>query len=84
MNRIKNGRDGRVTLPRGDRKGLLLKEGDTLLVEVTADGAVRLQPATSVRTEAYSSARVREFEAATQVDKPTRDAVARGVSAASR
>lgn len=84
MDSVKLGRNGQIAIPRAVMKRLALKGDETLLLDVTEDGAIRLRPAAVLPIELYSEARVREFEAATEVDDATRAAVARRVAAASR
>ena len=84
MDTVKLGRNGQIAIPRAVMKRLALKGDETLLLDVTDDGAIRLRPAAVLPIELYSEARVREFEEGTQVDDATRAAVARRLAAASR
>lgn len=77
MDSVKLGRNGQIAIPRAVMKRLALKGDETLLLDVTDDGAIRLRPAVVLPVEMYSDARIREFEDATSVDESTRAAVAR-------
>jgi AbrB family looped-hinge helix DNA binding protein len=54
---------GTVTLPAALRRELGLSEGDVLTVRI-ANGAIVLTPAVLTEVEAYTDARIREFESA--------------------
>jgi AbrB family looped-hinge helix DNA binding protein len=84
MDTVRLGRNGQVAIPRAVMKRLALKGDETLLLDVTDDGAIRLRPAAVLPIELYSETRVREFEENTQVDDATRAAVARRLAAATR
>ncbi len=84
MDSVKLGRNGQIAIPRAVMKRLALKGDETLLLEVTDDGAIKLRPAAVLPIEIYSEARVREFDEATQVDEATRAAVARRLAALPR
>jgi AbrB family looped-hinge helix DNA binding protein len=74
---VKLGRNGQIAIPRAIMKRLALKGDETLLLDVTVDGAIRLRPAVVLPVEIHSEARIREFENATTADDGTRAAVAR-------
>ena len=84
MDSVKLGRNGQIAIPRAVMKRLALKGDETLLLDVTDDGAIRLRPAAVRPIEMYSEARIREFEEATAVDKSTRTAVARRLARPAR
>jgi AbrB family looped-hinge helix DNA binding protein len=84
MDSVKLGRNGQIAIPRAVMKRLALKGDETLLLDVTDDGAIRLRPAAVLPIELYSEARVREFEETTQADEATRSLVARRLAAATR
>ena len=77
MDSVKLGRNGQIAIPRAVMKRLALKGDETLLLDVTDDGATRLRPAAVLPVEMYSDARIQELEDATAVDEATRAAVAR-------
>jgi AbrB family looped-hinge helix DNA binding protein len=77
---VKLGKNGQIAIPRAVLKRLALVGNETLLLDVTADGAIRLRPAALLPLEMYSNARIQEFEAATEVDDDTRRAVAERLS----
>jgi AbrB family looped-hinge helix DNA binding protein len=77
MESVKLGKNGQIAIPRAVMKRLALKGDETLLLDVTDDGAIRLRPAAVLPIELYSDARIREFEDATSVDETTRKALAR-------
>jgi hypothetical protein len=56
-------------------KRLNLRGDETLLLEVSDDGVIRLRPAAVLPIELYSAARIREFESETSVDEGTRTRV---------
>lgn len=65
-------------------KRLALKGDETLLLDVTDGGAIRLRPAAVLPIEMYSDARIREFEDATSVDETTGTALTRRLATAAR
>jgi AbrB family looped-hinge helix DNA binding protein len=73
---VKLGKNGQIAIPRAVMKRLALTGNETLLLDVTEDGAIRLRPAAVLPLEMYSDARIHEFESATEVDDATRRAVA--------
>ena len=75
METVKLGRNGQLSLPRAVMKRLHLKGNETLLLDVTEDGIIRLRPATVLPVEIYTSERVAEFERESEVDAATRSAV---------
>jgi AbrB family looped-hinge helix DNA binding protein len=54
---------GVVTLPAKLREAMGLKADDVLIAEITTDG-ILLRPAVTLPIEAYSPARIREFDEA--------------------
>lgn len=54
---------GVVTLPAKLRRAMGLKADDQLIAQTTPDGLL-LQPAITIPVELYTSARIREFDAA--------------------
>ena len=75
MEAIKLGKNGQLAIPRAVMKRLNLKGDETLLLEVTDDGVIRLRPAAVLPIEIYTPARLREFESETTVDEATRNRV---------
>ena len=72
METIKLGKNGQIAIPRAVMKRLNLKGDETLLLDVSDDGAIRLRPAAVLPIELYSGERIREFESETTVDDATR------------
>jgi antitoxin component of MazEF toxin-antitoxin module len=60
-------------------KRLNLQGGETLLIDVTEDGVIRLRAAAPLPIEAYTWERVAEFERESEVDEETRAAVRKAV-----
>ncbi len=75
METVKLGRNGQLSLPRAVMKRLHLKGNETLLLDVSEDGVIRLRPATVLPIEVYTPERVAQFERETEVDAETRSAV---------
>lgn len=82
MDTGKLGRNGRLSLPKWVMERLNLRGNETLLLDVTEDGVIRLRPAAVLPIEAYTPERVAEFERESQVDAETRAAVREAVDAA--
>jgi antitoxin component of MazEF toxin-antitoxin module len=74
---IKLGRNGQLSLPRAVMKRLHLRGNETLLLDVSDDGVIRLRPAAVLPIEMYTAERIEEFERATEVDEDTRSAVSK-------
>jgi AbrB family looped-hinge helix DNA binding protein len=72
MEAVKLGKNGQIAIPRAVMKRLNLRGDETLLLEVSDDGVIRLRPAAVLPIELYSAARIREFESETSVDESTR------------
>ena len=72
MEAIKLGKNGQIAIPRAVMKRLNLKGDETLLIDVSDDGVIRLRPAAVLPIEMYSAARIREFESESTVDEATR------------
>ena len=72
MEATKLGKNGQIAIPRAVMNRLNLKGDETLLLEVSDDGVIRLRPAAVLPIEMYSAARIREFESETTVDEATR------------
>jgi AbrB family looped-hinge helix DNA binding protein len=53
---------GQVTIPQEIRKRLCIAKGDPLVVELDAQGGIRLRVAAVFPVETYSEDRVREFQ----------------------
>ena len=68
MEAIKLGKNGQLAIPRAVMKRLNLKGDETLLLEVSDDGVIRLRPAAVLPIEIYSEKRIREFESETTGD----------------
>jgi AbrB family looped-hinge helix DNA binding protein len=75
MEAVKLGKNGQIAIPRAVMKRLNLRGDETLLLEVSDDGVIRLRPAAVLPIELYSAARIREFESETSVDEGTRTRV---------
>jgi len=60
-------------------KRLHLRGNETLLLDVTDDGVIRLRPAAVLPIEMYTPERIAEFERESEVDAETRAAVRKTV-----
>lgn len=60
-------------------KRLHLRGNETLLLDVTDEGVIRLRPAAVLPIEMYTPERVAEFERESEVDEETRAAVRKAV-----
>jgi hypothetical protein len=60
-----------------------LQGNETLLLDVTDDGAIRLRPAAVLPIEMYTPDRIKEFENESEVDEVTRAAVRKALAHAS-
>ncbi len=79
METVRLGRNGQLSLPRAVMKRLHLRGNETLLLDVSEDGAIRLRPAAVLPVEIYTPERIVGFERETEVDEETRKAVRRAV-----
>jgi AbrB family looped-hinge helix DNA binding protein len=61
MGIVRMNEKGQVTIPREIRDKLHIQKGDPLLVDLDAQGVIRLQPAAVLPVETYSDERVKEF-----------------------
>ena len=52
---------GQVTIPQEFRKSLHIVKGDSLLIEMDAQGAIVIRPAAVLAVETYSEARLKTF-----------------------
>jgi AbrB family looped-hinge helix DNA binding protein len=75
MDTVKLGRNGQLSLPRAVMKRLHLQGNETLLLDVSDDGVIRLRPAAVLPIEMYTPERIAEFERESEVDDDTRTAV---------
>jgi AbrB family looped-hinge helix DNA binding protein len=75
METVKLGRNGQLSLPRAVMKRLHLQGNETLLLDVSEDGSIRLRPAAVLPIEMYTPERIAEFERESAVDADTRRAV---------
>ena len=75
METVKLGRNGQLSLPRAVMKRLHLRGNETLLLEVSEDGVIRLRPAAVLPIEIYTPERIAEFERESAVDDDTLRAV---------
>jgi len=82
MDTVKLGRNGRLSLPRWVMERLDLQGNETLLLDVTEDGVIRLRPAAVLPIETYTPERIAGFERESEVDAETRAAVREAVDAA--
>jgi AbrB family looped-hinge helix DNA binding protein len=80
MDTVKLGRNGQLSLPRAVMKRLHLQGNETLLLDVTDDGVIRLRPAAVLPIELYTPERVAEFERESEVDEVTRAAVGKALA----
>ena len=80
MDTVKLGRNGQLSLPRAVMKRLHLQGNETLLLDVSEDGVIRLRPAAVLPIEVYTPERVAEFERESEVDAATRSAVRKATS----
>jgi AbrB family looped-hinge helix DNA binding protein len=71
METIKLGKKGQMSIPKGILKRLGLEGDTTLLVDVTAEGAIVLRPAVVYPIEIYSDKRVREFDEGDRMEPKT-------------
>lgn len=72
MDTVKLGRNGQLSLPRAVMKQLHLQGNETLLLDVSEDGIIRMRPAAVLPIEMYTPERIAEFERETDVDPETR------------
>jgi hypothetical protein len=63
-------------------KRLHLRGNETLLLDVSDDGVIRLRPAAVLPIEMYTPERIAEFERESGVDEDTRAAVREALSRA--
>jgi AbrB family looped-hinge helix DNA binding protein len=82
MDTVKLGRNGQLSLPRAVMKRLHLRGNETLLLDVSDDGVIRLRPAAVLPIEMYTPERIAEFERESGVDEDTRAAVREALSRA--
>ena len=75
MDTVKLGRNGQLSLPRSVMKRLHLHGNETLLLDVSDDGVIRLRPAAVLPIEMYTPQRIEEFERDSAVDADTRAVV---------
>lgn len=61
-------------------KRLHLQGSETLLLDVSEDGVIRLRPAAVLPIEVYTPERVAEFERESEVEAATRSAVRKALS----
>jgi AbrB family looped-hinge helix DNA binding protein len=80
MDAVKLGRNGQLSLPRAVMKRLHLHGNETLLLDVSDDGVIRLRPAAVLPIEMYTPERIEEFERESGVDADTRAAVREALS----
>ncbi len=80
MDTVKLGRNGQLSLPRAVMKRLHLQGNETLLLDVSEDGVIRLRPAAVLPIEVYTPERVAEFERESEVEAATRSAVRKALS----
>ncbi len=69
------GRNGQLSLPKAVMKRLHLQGNETMLLDVSDDGVIRLWPADLPPIEIYTPERIAEFERESEVDVETRAAV---------
>jgi bifunctional DNA-binding transcriptional regulator/antitoxin component of YhaV-PrlF toxin-antitoxin module len=81
MDTVKLGKSGQLSVPRAVLRQLGLKGDETLIVDVTADGAIQLRPAAVTPIELYTPARLESFEAELVVNDKTRTRVKAALAA---
>jgi len=84
MDTVKLGQNGQISLPRAIMKRLHLQGNETLLLDVSEDGVIRLRPAAVLPVEMYTPERIEAFERESEVDEETRAAVRNAVGAKRR
>lgn len=77
---IKLGKKGQLSLSKKAMESLGLEGGETLLMEVTEDGAIVLRLAGVYPLEVYSDRRVREFLEDDEISAAEREALSRVLS----
>ena len=82
MDTVKLGRNGQLSLPRSVMRRLHLCGNETLLLEVSDDGVIRLRPAAVLPIEMYTPARIAEFERESSVDEDTQGVVSEAITRA--
>ena len=80
MDTVRLGRNGQLSLPRSVMKRLQLRGNETLLLDVTDEGVIRLRPAAVLPIEMYTPERIAEFERESEVDSETRTGVRKAVN----
>lgn len=75
MDIVRLGRNGQLSLPRSVMKRLHMQGNETLLLDVSEDGVIRLRPAAVLLIEMYTQNRIAEFEHESAVDENTRRVV---------
>ena len=75
METVKLGRNGQLSLPRAVMKRLHLQGNETLLLDVSDDGVIRLRPAAVLPIEMYTPERIAEFERESAIDEDTQRVV---------
>jgi len=84
MDTVKLGRRGQLSLPRAVMKRQHLQGNETLILDVSDDGVIRLRLAAALPVEMYTSERIAEFERENAVDEDTRAAVRQALPPARR
>jgi antitoxin component of MazEF toxin-antitoxin module len=79
MDTVKLGKSGQLSIPRALMRQLGLNGQETLLVEVTPDGAIQLRPAAVFPVELYSAARAESFATEMKVSEATLARIAAAV-----
>ncbi len=74
---VKLGKKGQLSLTKRAMSRLGLEGGETLLLDVTEDGAIELRPAGVYPLETYSDSRVEEFLEADKLSEKERQALSR-------
>lgn len=82
MDTVKLGRNGQLSLPRSVMRRLHLRGNETLLLEVSDDGVIRLRPAAVLPIEMYTPTRIAEFERESSVDEDTQRVVSEAITRA--
>jgi AbrB family looped-hinge helix DNA binding protein len=74
---VKLGRKGQLSVPRKVLQRLGLEGGESLLLDVTEDGAILLRPAGVYPLEIYNDARVQEFLETDELSEEEKAEIAR-------
>lgn len=74
---VKLGKKGQLSLTKRAMSRLGLEGGETLLLDVTEDGAIELRPAGAYPVEIYTDSRIEEFLERDELSEEERQALSR-------